>query len=83
MISIDSPPFLIVFHNMPDNRGVCVSEGSALREMWEKYRKQFVYAQDIIYEQVMDSAKNFGRLVFQGARHKIAAPCSSFSPEKT
>jgi predicted nucleotidyltransferase component of viral defense system len=34
-----------------------IETSPALRNMWEKYRKQFVYAQDITYEQIMDSVK--------------------------
>lgn len=32
-----------------------IEESSELRTMWDKYRKQFAYAQDIAYEQIMDA----------------------------
>lgn len=31
-----------------------IEESPELRAMWDKYRKQFAYAQDITYEQIMD-----------------------------
>ena len=34
-----------------------IEESSELKTMWDKYRKQFSYAKDITYEQIMDSIK--------------------------
>ena len=34
-----------------------IEKSSELRAMWEKYRKQFVYAKDITYEQIVDVLK--------------------------
>jgi predicted nucleotidyltransferase component of viral defense system len=34
-----------------------IEESPELKAMWEKYRKQFSYAQDIAYEQIMDVLK--------------------------
>lgn len=34
-----------------------IEESPALKTMWDKYRKQFSYAKDITYEQIMDSIK--------------------------
>ena len=34
-----------------------IEESQELKTMWDKYRKQFAYAQDITYEQIMDSIK--------------------------
>lgn len=34
-----------------------IEESSQLRAMWEKYRKQFTYAQDISYEQIIEAVK--------------------------
>ena len=31
-----------------------IEESPELRAMWDKYRKQFAYAQDITYEQIID-----------------------------
>lgn len=35
-----------------------IVESPELRTMWEKYRKQFAYAKDITYEQIMDVLSN-------------------------
>lgn len=35
-----------------------IEESQALRAMWEKYRKQFVYARDISYEQIVAVLRN-------------------------
>ena len=39
-----------------DVRGILhnIEESPELRAMWDKYRKQFAYAQDITYEQIID-----------------------------
>lgn len=34
-----------------------IEESPELKTMWDKYRKQFSYAKDITYEQIMDSIK--------------------------
>ncbi|WP_242962317.1 nucleotidyl transferase AbiEii/AbiGii toxin family protein [Gemmiger sp. An50] len=34
-----------------------IEESPQLRAMWEKYRKQFAYAQDITYEQILDAVR--------------------------
>ena len=34
-----------------------IEESPELRAMWEKYRKQFAYAQDITYEQIMNAVR--------------------------
>ena len=34
-----------------------IEESLELKTMWDKYRKQFAYAKDITYEQIMDSVK--------------------------
>ena len=34
-----------------------IETSAELKNMWDKYRKQFAYAQDITYEQIMDSIK--------------------------
>ena len=34
-----------------------IEESPRLRTMWEKYRKQFAYAQDITYEQILDAVR--------------------------
>ncbi len=34
-----------------------ISESHELRAMWEKYRRQFAYAQDITYENILDKLK--------------------------
>ncbi len=34
-----------------------IEESPELKTMWDKYRKQFAYAQDITYEQIMDAVK--------------------------
>lgn len=34
-----------------------IKESPQLRAMWEKYRKQFAYAQDITYEQILDAVR--------------------------
>ena len=34
-----------------------IEESPELRAMWDKYRKQFAYAQDITYEQIMDAVR--------------------------
>lgn len=34
-----------------------IEESPELRAMWEKYRKQFVYAQNITYEQIMNAVR--------------------------
>lgn len=34
-----------------------IEESPQLRTMWEKYRKQFAYAQDITYEQILDAVR--------------------------
>lgn len=34
-----------------------IETSAELKNMWEKYRRQFVYAQDITYGQIMDSVK--------------------------
>lgn len=34
-----------------------IEESPELKTMWDKYRKQFVYAKNITYEQIMDSIK--------------------------
>lgn len=34
-----------------------IEESPELKTMWDKYRKQFSYARDITYEQIMDSIK--------------------------
>lgn len=34
-----------------------IEESPELKTMWNKYRKQFAYAKDITYEQIMDSVK--------------------------
>ncbi len=34
-----------------------IEESPELKTMWNKYRKQFAYAKDITYEQMMDSVK--------------------------
>ena len=34
-----------------------IEESPELKTMWDKYRKQFAYAKDITYEQIMDSIK--------------------------
>lgn len=34
-----------------------IEESTELKTMWDKYRKQFSYAKDITYEQIMDSIK--------------------------
>ncbi len=34
-----------------------IEESPELRTMWDKYRKQFAYAQDITYEQIMDAVR--------------------------
>ena len=34
-----------------------IEESPALRAMWDKYCKQFAYAQDITYEQIMDAVR--------------------------
>ncbi|MDR0491028.1 MAG: nucleotidyl transferase AbiEii/AbiGii toxin family protein [Oscillospiraceae bacterium] len=40
-------------------------EGSSeLRQMWEKYRKEFDYARDITYEQVVEALKNVCAEIF-------------------
>lgn len=39
--------------NIPEILGN-VEESPELRTMWEKYRKQFAYAKDIEYEQIME-----------------------------
>ena len=36
-----------------------IKESPELRTRWDKYRKQFAYAQDISYEQIMDAIKSF------------------------
>ncbi len=38
-----------ILHNIEDS--------PELRTMWDKYRKQFAYAQDITYEQIMDAVR--------------------------
>ncbi len=35
-----------------------IEESPELQTMWDKYRKQFSYAKDITYEQIMDSIKD-------------------------
>ena len=35
-----------------------IEESSELKTMWDKYRKQFAYAQDITYAQIIDSVKS-------------------------
>ncbi len=35
-----------------------IEESAELKNMWGKYRKQFAYAQDITYEQIMDAVKS-------------------------
>ena len=35
-----------------------IEESPELKTMWDKYRKQFAYAKDITYEQIMDSIKD-------------------------
>lgn len=35
-----------------------IEESPELRTMWDKYRKQFAYAQDITYEQIMDAVRD-------------------------
>ena len=35
-----------------------IEGSSALRQMWEKYRKEFDYAEDITYDQVIDALRN-------------------------
>lgn len=34
-----------------------IEESPELKTMWDKYRKQFSYARDITYEQIMNSIK--------------------------
>lgn len=34
-----------------------IEESAELKIMWDKYRKQFAYARDITYEQIIDSIK--------------------------
>ena len=34
-----------------------IEESPELKTMWDKYRKQFAYAKDITYEQIMNSVK--------------------------
>ena len=34
-----------------------IEESPELKTMWDKYRKQFSYAKNITYEQIMDSIK--------------------------
>ena len=34
-----------------------IEESPQLRAMWEKYRKQFAYAKDITYEQILDAVR--------------------------
>lgn len=34
-----------------------IDDSSELRTLWDKYRKQFAYAEDITYEQIMDVVK--------------------------
>ena len=34
-----------------------IEESPELRAMWDKYRKQFAYAQDITYEQIMNTVR--------------------------
>lgn len=34
-----------------------IEESAELRTMWEKYRKQFAYARDITYEQIIDAVR--------------------------
>lgn len=34
-----------------------IDDSSELRTLWDKYRKQFAYAEDITYEQIMDAVK--------------------------
>ncbi|MGM9652878.1 MAG: nucleotidyl transferase AbiEii/AbiGii toxin family protein, partial [Eubacteriales bacterium] len=34
-----------------------IEESPELRAMWDKYRKQFAYAQDITYEQIMNAVR--------------------------
>jgi len=41
-----------------------IEDSSELRQMWEKYRKEFDYAEDIIYEQVVEALKNVCTEVF-------------------
>jgi hypothetical protein len=43
-----------------DIRGILqtIEESSALRSMWDKYSKQFAYAQNISYEQIVNTLKH-------------------------
>ena len=34
-----------------------IEESPELRTMWDKYRKQFAYAQDITYEQIIEAVR--------------------------
>ncbi len=35
-----------------------IEESWELRTLWDKYRKQFAYAEDVTYEQIMDAVKD-------------------------
>ncbi len=38
-----------------------IEESAELKTMWDKYRKQFAYAQDITYEKIMDAVKTLAK----------------------
>ena len=41
-----------------------IEDSAELRQMWEKYRKEFDYAADITYEQVADALRNVCKELF-------------------
>jgi len=41
-----------------------IEDSSELRQMWEKYRKEFDYAADITYEQVVYALRNVCKELF-------------------
>ena len=41
-----------------------IEDSAELRLMWEKYRKEFDYAADIAYKQVIDALRNVSKELF-------------------